>query len=135
MNSVIKLKKLLWMDAFAGLSVGVGVLLVKELIQPYLQLPRSLLTACAVIALLYAVYSFHLVLRKPQSAGWVRILIYGNSAYAVFCLGLLWYYFNEASWLGRGYLLLDSVGVGTLAFVEWKLWVQCFKNDLAHQLK
>jgi len=130
MNFVIKLKKILWIDAFAGLSVGIGILLVKDLLQPYLQLPRSLLTACAIIALLYAVYSFHLVLRKSKSAGWVRGLIFGNSFYAVFCLGLLWYFFDKASWLGRGYLLLDSVGVGTLAFVEWKLYTQCFKNQV-----
>ena len=130
MNFVIKLKKLLWIDAIAGLSVGIGILLVKDLLQPYLQLPRSLLTVCAIIALLYAVYSFHLVLRKSQSAGWVRALIFGNSFYAVFCLGLLWYFFDKASWLGKGYLLLDSVGVGTLAFVEWKLYTQCFKNQV-----
>jgi hypothetical protein len=130
MNFAIKLKKLLWIDAFAGLSVGLGVLLLKDLIQPYLQLPRSLLTSCAVIALFYAVYSFHLVLRKAQSAEWIKVLIYGNSAYVIFCLGLLWYFFDKASWLGRGYLLLDSVGVGTLAFVEWKLYTQFFKNQL-----
>lgn len=125
---LISLKKLLWIDAFAGLGVGLVVLLVKDLIQPSLQLPNSLLTSCALIALFYAVYSFHLVWRKAQSAEWVRVLIYGNSAYAVFCLGLLWYFFDSASWLGRGYLLLDSVGVGTLAFVEQKVFTQCFKN-------
>jgi len=128
MNITIKLIKLLWIDAFAGLSVGLAVLLLKDLVQPFLQLPRSLLVSCAVIALCYAVYAFHLVLRKAQSVRWVRALIYGNGAYAVFCLGLLWYYFNEASWLGRGYLLLDSVGVGTLALVEWNVFRQWFKN-------
>lgn len=128
MNFAIQLKKLLWIDAFAGLGIGAGVLLVKDLIQPYLRLPHSLLLFCAITALLYAAYSFHLVWRKSQSAGWVRALIYGNSAYAVLCLGLLWYYFNEASWLGRGYLLLDSVGVGTLAFVECKSFTHYFKK-------
>jgi hypothetical protein len=125
---MIKLKKLLWIDAFAGLSVGIAVLLLKDLVQPFLQLPSSLLTSCAVIALCYSVYAFHLVLRKAQSARWVKALIYANGAYAVFCLVLLWYFFEEASWLGRGYLLLDSVGVGTLALVEWKVFRQWFKN-------
>ncbi|MCP1384026.1 hypothetical protein [Runella salmonicolor] len=125
---MIKLKKLLWIDAFAGLSVGVAVLLLKDLVQPYLQLPSSLLASCAVIALCYSVYAFHLVLRKAQSARWVQTLIYANGAYAVFCLGLLWFFFDKASWLGRGYLLLDSVGVGALALVEWKVFSQWFKN-------
>lgn len=128
MNFMIKLKKLLWIDAFAGLSVGGAVLVLKDLVQPYLQLPNSLLTSCAVIALCYAVYAFHLVLRKAQSVRWVRVLIYGNGAYAIFCLGLLWYFFDKTSWWGRGYLLLDSVGVGTLALVEWKVFTQGFKN-------
>lgn len=126
MKSFQQLKKLLWLDACAAVAACLGVVLFKKFAQPYLLLPPNLLTAMALIALLFACYSFHLVIRKAQSRQWVALLVVGNSIYALFCFGLAGYFCGEATALGVLYLLFDAAIVGSLAYLEWKAWIRWF---------
>ncbi|MCA0233013.1 MAG: hypothetical protein LCH91_21280 [Bacteroidetes bacterium] len=126
MNSFQQLKKLLWLDAWAATTACLGVVLFKNFAQPYLLLPLNLLTAMALIALLFACYSFHLVIQKAHSQQWVALLVVGNSMYALFCFGLAVYFWEKATALGVIYLLFDAAIVGSLAYIEWKAWIRWF---------
>ncbi|WP_273210209.1 hypothetical protein [Runella zeae] len=120
MYSLARLKKLLWFDAIAATVAATGIFFLKDLMQPYLGLPSALLSGMGFTALVFALYGFHLLMRKITSKRWIQILIYGNATYAIFCLVLSLYFLFKIPWIGIVYLWIDTAIVETLSYIEWK---------------
>ncbi|MFN3378247.1 MAG: hypothetical protein ACK41O_02270 [Runella zeae] len=103
MYSLARLKKLIWFDATAATVAATGVFFWKDLMQPYLGFPSALLSGMGFTAFVFALYGFHLLMRKITSKRWIQILIYGNAIYSFFCVASSVYFLSKATWMGIVY--------------------------------
>jgi hypothetical protein len=110
----------MWIDAFAAMTVGVGVMTFKTPLSRVFELPESLLLTQSIIALTFMPYSFFLAIRKPVDRNLYRTLAIANLAYGVLCLFFLLLFFSTANAIGLAYLSADAFIVITLAVLEWR---------------
>lgn len=116
---------LLRIDALAGLSVGLTVLLlVKPLSQLY-GLPEPELRGLALANLAYGSYSGSLVIRlsrgRALSLFSVRFLALANALWAPICLAIVVAFWPRLQPLGVTVLLFEAVFVGGLGVLEWRI--------------
>lgn len=116
----MSLKVLMWIDAFAAMAAGVGILTLRVQLSRIFELPEGLLLTQSIIALTFMPFSFFLAIKKPRAGNLYRNLAIANLAYGVLCLVLLFLYFPTASLLGVEYLVFDAFIVITLAVLEWR---------------
>lgn len=112
--------RLLWLDAGAAATGGVAVLLLLPWLSELYRLPSTMLAFVAAVNLLYASYSFSLVMRRERSAPWLNALIAGNLAWAGACLGMAWRLAGDASAFAILHLIGEALFVGGLAMWEWR---------------
>lgn len=113
-------RKLLWVDCTAGAVVGVAVLLLHDWLNKWYQLPQSLVFFMGVMNLTYALYSFSLARRSKRPMSLIRLLVIANLVWALLLVWWVFVFFETASLLGLGYLLLEALFVGGLAVLEWR---------------
>lgn len=70
--------------------------------------------------LLYAAFSFSIVIAACYNAMPVRILVLANAAWSMACIFMAGFFFSTAMVLGLGYLMGEAAFVGCLAYLEWK---------------
>ena len=116
----MSLKVLMWIDAFAAMTAGVGIMTFKTPLSGVFELPEGLLLTQSIIALTFMPFSFFLAIKKPGIPNLYRALAIANLAYGVFCLILFLSFFATANVFGSAYLLVDAFIVITLAFLEWR---------------
>ena len=116
----MSLKVLMWIDAFAAMTAGAGILIFKSPLSLIFELPESLLLTQSIIALTFMPFSFFLAIKRPSVPNLYRALAIANLAYGVFCLILFLSFFAAANVFGSAYLLVDAFIVITLAFLEWR---------------
>ena len=116
----MSLKVLMWIDAFAAMTAGVGILMFKSQLSGVFELPEGLLLTQSIIALTFMPFSFFLAIKEPSGRNLYRTLATANLVYGVFCLILLLSFFTTANNFGVVYLLADAFIVITLAFLEWR---------------
>lgn len=112
--------KLLWVDSLAGLTVGVGMLVLSGWLGPLYDLPGSLYTIIALANTGYGLYSFTLAVQRRRPPAGIIALVIANATWAVLCgIGavLLW---QAASPFGLAHILAEGVFVGGLAALEWR---------------
>lgn len=102
------------------------MLLLHQWLAPLLQLPSVLLCSLATTSLLFALYSFSLAARPRLRRHQVRMLILGNSLYALVCLLLLILFMRSATLWGVFYLTLECSFVTLLVIIERRLAVPVF---------
>lgn len=110
----------MWIDAFAAITAGVGILTCRETLSGLFELPESLLLIQAIIALSFMPYSFFLAIKRPGATNLYRALAIANLGYGIFCLVLFLIFFRSANILGVLYLWADASIVITLAVLEWR---------------
>jgi hypothetical protein len=116
----MSLKVLMWIDALAAMTAGVGILMFRVPLSLIFQLPEGLLLTQSLIALTFMPYSFFLAIKKPGAPSLYRTLAVANLVYGLFCLILLLLFFRTANVFGVLYLFVDSFIVITLAILEWR---------------
>ncbi len=116
--------KLPWIDAFAGLSVGLLVIPLLDPLSRLYSLPREVLLFTAAANLGYPLLGISLGL-LPRSAtsarrGLLAGLIVANCIWAVVCIGLTGQFGAGASLFGRIHLVGEGMFVAALAALEWR---------------
>ena len=113
-------RKLLWVDCTAGAVVGVAVLLLDGWLSAWYELPQRLVFSMGVTNLVYACYSFSLVVRQERPKTLIRLLVVANLAWSLLLLYWITIFIGTASPLGVAFLLLEALFVGGLAVLEWR---------------
>ena len=112
---------LLRVDSAAALLAAAFTGLVAGVLSRWYDLPLPLLQAVALVNLAYGLFSGWLLLRPcPRPLVLIHTLVFANGAWACVCLVLAVWFFDAATWLGIGHLLLEAAFVGALAVAEWR---------------
>jgi len=114
------MKNLLWVDCIAGLSVGIGVLLLHGWLSQMYHLPTNLVLVMGVFNLLYGCYSLSLALRSKRPKNLIRGLAIANMAWGVICILLLVIFRDSASMFAYAVLIFEAIFVGGLGYLEWR---------------
>ncbi|OSZ77308.1 hypothetical protein CAP36_12935 [Chitinophagaceae bacterium IBVUCB2] len=112
------LKKLLWLDFALGFITAIIGLLFYSSLAKMFGLTGNLVFTLAIVNLLYSIFAFSLATQKNVSISLLRILIYANWVWTAISVLLLFLHFENATNLGRIFLVLQIPVVGLLAFLE-----------------
>lgn len=117
-------RNLPWIDAGAGLTLGVFVMALREVLSRLYTLPLEVLTFTAFANLLYPMLGFSIGWLSPRVTTARRVLLYllvvANLAWSLVCVWLLLRYRLSASVWGVGHLVGEAGFVATLAVLEWR---------------
>ncbi len=113
------LRRLLWVDCTAGALAGVAVITLSGWLSQLHALPRGLLLFTGAVNLVYASYSFSLVVRTERPKYLIYLLVFANLTWAVICLSLAVIFLESVTLFGIGHLVGEAVFVGGLATLEW----------------
>ena len=114
-------RNLLWFDSFAGLTVGMVMLLTCSWLTVWYGLPFKVVLFVSIANLTYGVYSFYLASRSIRPAKFITLLVVANLSWSIVCITLSIAYWDTATFLGNGHLALEGIFVGGLGCVEW-IW-------------
>lgn len=120
MGSTASLRKLLWADFILGGSTALIGLAFCSALTGILGFSSNFILIVSGITLLYAIVAFILANQKKISAKLLAILMWANWIWALISVGLAIVYFEEATMLGRIFLVLQVLVVGGLAYLEGK---------------
>jgi len=121
-------RNVLWIDCTAAALAGVAVLLLRDWLCALQALPPALLLFIGIVNILYACYSFTLATGVYRSQSLIVLLVAGNLAWAVVCIGLAIHFLQSATLWGIAHLFGEAAFVGSLAAVEWR-----WRTDLTAQ--
>lgn len=117
----------LWVDAVAGGLAGSVLLLLREPVAAWFGFPLTLVLFNAAANLGYASYSGTLAaltaleVAPPRRA--VRLLVAANAAWVAVCCVILWHVWERATPVGLGYVALEALFVGALAYAEYRAFL------------
>jgi hypothetical protein len=119
---MLSLRAILWIDCIAGVTVGCAVLILAtgDCFSSLTGLPDWLAIFMGLANLLYAAFSFSIVIAARYRALTVRLLVLANATWSVTCIFMVCIFFSTATILGLSYLLAEAIFVGCLAYLEWK---------------
>lgn len=109
---------ILWVDFFLGASTGLLGLSFFEFFSPIFGLTAQILIWISAVTFLYSLFALRLAVMKSLSIPLVRILIYANWAWTLVSIGIITFHFNDATLLGKFFLILQIIVVGGLAWLE-----------------
>jgi hypothetical protein len=107
-------------DAALSGSVATLQLLLTGWLADRLQLPHALLVQTGVFLVAYANLLLWLASRSQLAAAWIGMIIVGNLAWALACLGLWVSGAVSPSALGAGFLLVHAAAVLAFAGLEFR---------------
>lgn len=113
------LRALVRFDGLAALVSGCSVLFIGSWIAGWSGIPADVLRVMACIALVYATYSLTLSTREQIPPLWLKVLIAGNSVWAMVCVGVIFAHWTSITLPGIGYLLFEALFVAALAWYEF----------------
>jgi hypothetical protein len=114
-------RTLLRADSIAGVSAGVGMLLLHDWLTALYRLPSTLIWGITAANLLYGATSGTIVLRQPTPlAAWTRRMGAANVGWAAVCTLIAVRWVGVASAFGVAALIAEALFVGTLGVMEWR---------------
>lgn len=120
------LPHVLWVDGLAGLSAGVIVLTLRQVLASLYGLPLEVITFVGFVNLAYAPVGLTLAPRARRPVAAIVALAAANGLWACTCVALAVRYGLRATTLGLATLLCEAVIVAGLAVVEWR-----YRRELA----
>jgi hypothetical protein len=116
-------KKVFLIDALGALLSFFSFIFVLNPLETYFGLPTSTLIVLSVIALGLFFYSFNCFkLIKLNWIPYLKIIIILNSIYTMFSIGLIFFHFNELTFLGVSYFVIEIVVIMLILIVEQKTY-------------
>lgn len=119
-------RTILWVDGGAAFVAGLLGLVLRDWLAGLYGFPLALVLFIAAANLVYASYSGSLAVlasssgrRVPRRA--IDVLVAGNSAWAVVCVGIVVGTFRFASPIGIAIVALEGCFVAALAVAEFRL--------------
>ena len=119
LTSPAGLRRVLWADALSGSGTAVLHLALAGALSTLLGLPGALLSASGMLLLLYVALAGALALQATPSRTLLGVLVFGNFAWALACLALLFGGLVSPTPLGQAYLVVQAVVVLVLAELQW----------------
>lgn len=114
------LKNILWVDCIGALITCVILLILSGWVAPFYGLPHWFVIGHAFVHMAYGTYSFSLAVRKTRPMHLIKLLVFANAAWAIFCLTFALFLIGNASAFAIVHFILEGLYVGGLAVVEWK---------------
>lgn len=129
-NPAERLRKVLWLDAFLGLSFGIVGLNFLEAAAALLGFPLLLARLIALANLGYGLTAMILASRRQLSVSGAGKMVIANGIWAGISVVLCWQYFGLATLPGRLFLVGQIPVVGGLSLLEAHLVkaAQAFQN-------
>lgn len=112
------LPSVLWADAASGAGTALLHLTAAGALAPLLGLPHGLLVASGLLLLVFVAGAAWLANCDPVPAAGVRLLMAGNWAWVLACVGLLLAGAAGNTW-GQAYLVIQALAVAALAELQW----------------
>lgn len=114
-------KQLLFVDGIGAAITAIMLSQVLARVQPLFGMPLQSLHLLAIIAIVFALYSFssHFLLRGNWNF-FLKMIALANGTYCLLTLGLMVYYSDLITWLGLTYFLGEIIIVMALVRIEWK---------------
>jgi hypothetical protein len=119
-TKTIWLSRLLWIDGFAGLVVGLFVLSFHAFLANVYGLPQALVWFIGVANVFYSSIGLTLAVRKPRAVEWIVTLAAANLVWTCVCIVLMVQFASVATPFGLAMLGLEGVFVAVLASFEWR---------------
>ncbi|MFW5760909.1 MAG: hypothetical protein ACOCXH_08025 [Cyclobacteriaceae bacterium] len=121
-TSVLSYKRIFLIDAIGAFVTASLLSLVLARLEPIFGMPERVLYFLAAIALVFAIYSF-LCSRfvKEKWAIYLRGIAMANTLYCMFTLGLIIYWQESLTWLGKAYFIGEILVVMGLVILELKI--------------
>ncbi len=116
-----RVKLLLWLDTFGALLSAflLGVCLVH--FQPLFGIPKSALYLLAIFPVIFACYDVYYLLLKPtQLAKGLKGIAIANVAYCLLSIVVSLKHFDEITFLGWAYIIIEIIIVLILAIIEFR---------------
>lgn len=111
---------MIWVDAIAGTTVGILILSLNRCLTDLYLLPGQLILMIGIANLAYGGIALTLALfTRSDHVPFFRVLALANMAWALLCLAWAILYFSQASFLGMGQLIGETIFVGGLGTLEW----------------
>ncbi|HMO79338.1 MAG TPA: hypothetical protein PKD24_00970 [Pyrinomonadaceae bacterium] len=88
-------------------------------IGPFYGLPQWFVVSHAFVHLAYGGYSLSLAVQSPRQLVLIKLLVFANGAWALFCFVFAAAIFGTATLFGFVHFVIEGVYVGTLAIIEW----------------
>jgi hypothetical protein len=115
----LTLRTILWTDFLLGSSTGILGLAFYRSLEAFLNMPSDVIAIIAAVTLLYSLFALFLALRPLQvKLTWALIAV--NWLWSLVSVGLLYFYYRDASVFGKLFLVLQIIVVGGLAYFEGK---------------
>ena len=111
---------ILRIDGSAGLSAGVVVWLLNDVLVGLYQIPAWLLAITVSANLVYGIGASLLASWHQRPIGAVSILSVANLLWAVMCLVTAVLLVPTASLFGVGHFVVEGIFVATLGILEWR---------------
>jgi len=113
------LRTVLKLDAASCLSMAASLVLGAAIFEPYLGLPKALLTAAGIALVPIGVFMFWLGVQERGSAVLVQLVVIGNIGWALASLALF-ELIPEMTLLGAVVVAAQALAVILFALLEWR---------------
>ena len=115
-------KKLFLTDAIGAIVTALSWLIWKLLFEGQFQFHVDVLNGLIfyAIAMFSASMQFYLFAKKDFRRC-INFLIFGNTGFVLILLSLLYYFWNEISFLPKIYMLFECLIVSNLVYLEFKV--------------
>ena len=112
--------KLLWIDCTSAALAGASVLALSKWLSGLYALPLGIVVFMGIVNMLYACYSFTLAALIARRKSMITLLVAGNLAWALICLGFVATFSETVTNFGIGLLVAEATFVSVLALFEWR---------------
>jgi hypothetical protein len=111
---------ILYIDGFAGVSVGLLLLFFSGIAAELYGLGISVIHFLMIANLLYGLYATYVAIFKYNKIINIVALSFANCLWGIVCILLLCLYYETASLLGVLFIGCEAIFVFFLSFFEWK---------------
>lgn len=122
MSKSISFQNIFLIDALGALTTTILLSQVLARFESVFGMPREILYLLALIAALFAIYSFWCHWRtKVNRIPYLKGIALANTLYCILTLGLVIHLHHSLTWLGTAYFIGEIIIVMGLVLVEIKL--------------
>jgi len=115
------IKKLFLLDGIGAIISAflLGIVLVK--LEHLFGIPKSALYVLAALPCLFAIYDFYCYFKVEKYLGkYLKAIAIVNLLYCILSIGFALYHFQEITYLGWSYIIVEIIIVVALAIIELK---------------
>ena len=126
-----KQKTLFLIDSLGAILTAFFLFVIKQQLNEYFGMPKSVLTYLFVIAICFCIYSTACFLfLKGRWTPFIRIIGIANLLYCALTIGLLIKYYPLLTIIGTIYFLIEIVIICGLSYVELNVATEIKKKGL-----